>query len=676
MTSINLVQSIQTELNNTSINQEVTAQRQEAKDRIGAWQGAQAMVNAMLHLMPVLVGGEVTIKYNDDRGNESFKSESKNDILWLIALQSTLESGFITKAGLVALFQQWAKDHANTNWSDNSCRTVVAGFVLNMQKHCVINYTATKMSVNGAPITAYECTPETITERNEFITQLRDSSSMVCKPMLSKPLNWTHARKGVGEDANMGLIKGQVDNTKVMSAKVLNAVNKLQSVKFKIAPCMIDAAYLLLDNPELVDSTLEDTRMYEELIKFHKDEMYFPVTMDTRGRMYYRGGVITPQGTDFCKAAFQFAESKPLGESGFEAIAIHTAGTLGYDKVSINKRIEFIQSNIDCGTFAQVHTFMDVQRLFPSASIFQATVAILEINRILGHIDSGRDPQDIRSNLVCHQDGTCNGLQHMAAITKNRQTAETVNCTKSSRDDTPKDIYGMIADFAADNTSGEVSALITRFGRSMAKNPVMITSYGAGKETIKKNTVAYLADKNIHQHGDAIGTAYKDAINTLTSATRKFTDAVESRMKTAIASGQEVFTWTTADGFVATTEYRDLEAKRVRAGNFNAIKPVDMELDEVKTSGAMAPNLIHSIDSTHLRMVVNECDHDLVTVHDSIGSHPSDFFTTGESIRTQFAAVHAYDAIGNLFSNMKARPVLFIGDYSAQEALESTYIFS
>ncbi len=95
----------------------------------------------------------------------------------------------------------------------------------------------------------------------------------------------------------------------------------------------------------------------------------------------------------------------------------------------------------------------------------------------------------------------------------------------------------------------------------------------------------------------------------------------------------------------------------------------------------MAPNLVHSIDSTHLRMVVNACDFELVTVHDSIGSHPCDFFATAQAIREQFVEVHKFDVMSELCQSIGVRTPRFEekrreSGYKAEEALQSTYIFS
>ena len=362
------------------------------------------------------------------------------------------------------------------------------------------------------------------TEIQDTVDVLREAASMKCIPLRNQPTDWTDANNGIGEGARIKLIRG--GNQQTIAQPVLDAVNKLQAVKFTVAQSMLDAARLMLDNQAEYDVTVEDLRVYQEIRKYAKGGVHFPVTMDKRGRMYYRGGLITPQGTDFCKAAFQFAESKPLGERGFEAIAIHTANVCGMDKVSINDRIEWVQSNINSGTFQAINDFEDVIQAFPKADTFQATVAILEINRIIA---LGINAAEVESNLVCHQDGTCNGLQHMAAITGSRTTAESVNCVASTADDAPSDIYGIIAQAAAEMATGEALKLLQKYGRSMAKNPVMIVGYGAGEDTVKQNTVSFLKKHGEDTTlGDEIGELYMAAIADKAAAVKSFTSAITS----------------------------------------------------------------------------------------------------------------------------------------------------
>ena len=677
---MNVLNSVRTALNtNNSLTAEINTQLEIARDAIGNQQAAQKLVNQMISLVPRLVlEKDVTVSFTDARGEVVAVDKDLNDIMWLIALQSTLESGTVMLTSLVGLYASWAKAEMNATWTYEAVAPIAKRFITEMINQNVISSKMVAREVTAGKIRkVHVLTDAMALEVNDMVDELRAAAPMKCKPLTNQPNAWTDNNNGIHEDAMVQLINGSKQKT--IAPAVLSAVNKLQEVSFVVSPDMMDAADILLDNMSEYGVTEEDARVYRAITKC-TGTVHFPITLDKRGRMYYRGGLVTPQGTDFCKAAFQFKDAVALGERGFEAIAIHTANVCGMDKVSINDRISWVQSNIDSGAFAAITDFEDVMQAFPKADTFQATVAILEINRILA-LDT--DPATVTSTLVCHQDGTCNGLQHMAAITGSRETAESVNCVASTQNDVPSDIYGIIADCAAAITEGEVRDLINKYGRKMAKNPVMIVGYGASEGTVVANTVEFL-NKNSEdgKHGEAIGKAYMAALDTNASAVKSFTSAITRRMDMAINHGLTSVEWITADGFVCQIEYTDIEDFRVRAGAFNCVKAGAVGvLDEVKTVYAMAPNLIHSVDATHLRMVVNSLDHDLVTVHDSIGSHAGNFFTTASAIREQFVAVHEFDIMTEVCNKLNVKPVQFIAKrrasgYKASEALNSTYIFS
>ena len=678
---MNLLTSVQTALNttSTSIQTEVNLQVAIARDSIGVTQAAQALSNQMISLLPrVVLNKDVSISFKDNRDEYVSVQKDLNDIMWLIALQSTLQTGSVSITGLVALYAAWAKAEMSAEWSYDSIAPISKRFITSMINEGIISSKMQAREIAGQTRKVFVLTPATELEMTDMVEELREAVAMKCKPLTNQPVDWIDNNTGIADNAKIQLIKGSKQQQ--ISAPVLSAVNKLQAVKFTVSPAMVDAAYMILDNMADYNVTAEDARMYQAIIDCSGTSVHFPVTMDKRGRMYYRGGVVSPQGADFCKAAFQFTDSVLLGDTGFDAIAIHCANACGMDKVSLNDRIEWTQANIDSGLFATITDFEDVIQTFPNADTFQATVAILEINRILA-LDI--DPATVASTLVCHQDGTCNGLQHMAAITGNRETAISVNCVASTWSDAPSDIYGIISTQATVITSGAVQALIKKYGRDMAKGPVMIVGYGAGKDTVIRTTMKFLAKKGENAElGVEIGEAYMEAINIKAAAVKSFTASLKSRMEIAVQSGLTSAQWMTADGFVCDIEYMDIEAFRVRAGGFNAVKAHAVgELDVIKTIGAMAPNLIHSVDAAHLRMVVNECNHNLVTVHDSIGSHAGTYFATAQSIRTQFVMVHKFDIMTELTNNIGARPINFIGKrradgYNASEAMQSTYIFS
>lgn len=58
-----------------------------------------------------------------------------------------------------------------------------------------------------------------------------------------------------------------------------------------------------------------------------------------------------------------------------------------------------------------------------------------------GALESG-DPHGYMSSLPVHQDGTCNGLQHYAALGGDDQGAKQVNLSVTDR---PSDVYTYVA---------------------------------------------------------------------------------------------------------------------------------------------------------------------------------------------------------------------------------------
>lgn len=684
----------------STINTEVTAQLELAQRRIGTWDIAREYANMNLQDMPVLFQGEFELTYKDDRNDEQTKYQDRNLTLWCIALQAVIEQGNTSYNALSALFAIFAKDELGIEWAEAPRKKTAAAFVESMISIGMLNKKLVEVPYTNDDGTTG--VSRVVALSDEFTTTLEgvratlvERATMVMKPLKNQPMDWIDASNGIGDDAGIKLISNSKLKTDAVAQPVLDAVNKLQAVPFIVSPHIVREAFNLIGNRN-ADISSEELAMYTEIMKYKKGELFFAVTMDNRGRMYYRGGILSPQGTDFCKAAFQFANYIPLGEDGIEGLAIHTANVLGFDKLSIDSRIELLTSWMDSHTFDSIKNCKTLLEIFPNADKFQGLVAVMECKRLFKECENLEfHVEQFESNLVCHQDGTCNGLQHMAAITGDRQTAEAVNCTAASTADLPTDIYKLVADEAIEQALGNrsptmsqamcapygnpVADLIEKHGRSMAKNPVMITGYGAGEETVKTNTGAYLKKKEgTNKHGADCGQAYIDAIGNVASAVYNLTNIIKLNVGFAMDEGQTVFNWTAADGFEACTKYINTEGNTIRAGAFSAKVPALKAkcFDDVKTKGAMAPNFVHSIDSAHLRMVVTDCDHNLVTVHDSIGSHAGNYWATSKSIRTQFVAVHDYNALENLCDNMEQMVPDFEGDYEAKEALNAPYIFS
>jgi len=100
-----------------------------------------------------------------------------------------------------------------------------------------------------------------------------------------------------------------------------------------------------------------------------------------------------------------------------------------------------------------------------------------------GALDSP-DPYAYECALPIHQDGTCNGLQHYAALGGDARGAQQVNLDTTDR---PSDVYTYVANMVEkrlqedlernpDNVFAKI--LIGKVSRKVVKQTVMTTVYG------------------------------------------------------------------------------------------------------------------------------------------------------------------------------------------------------
>src|ERR1019366_7718645 len=59
-----------------------------------------------------------------------------------------------------------------------------------------------------------------------------------------------------------------------------------------------------------------------------ESRVYFPYSLDFRGRMYPIANYLTPQGDDLSRSLLKFAEGKVLDQDGITWLAIHGANCL------------------------------------------------------------------------------------------------------------------------------------------------------------------------------------------------------------------------------------------------------------------------------------------------------------------------------------------------------------
>jgi DNA-directed RNA polymerase len=227
-------------------------------------------------------------------------------------------------------------------------------------------------------------------------------------PMLCPPQRWSNPTTGgyltprMKKDFVRGVSKATRDEVfSVDMPEVYTAVNRVQATRWAINVPVLDvleAAHSengelaglpqmedqpLPDRPEIIDRKCKPDDMppkmkaaftewkqrsrvvYEHNAKLKskrlalltklsiardlkdRDVLYFPHSLDFRGRVYSMTSELSPQGDDTAKALIQFADGKPLGKSGGHWLAVHIANLFGIDKVSFEERVDWVIKHTD-----------------------------------------------------------------------------------------------------------------------------------------------------------------------------------------------------------------------------------------------------------------------------------------------------------------------------------------
>lgn len=652
----------------TDIESEVSLLRQKAYDMITSRHVAAHMFSEWIAELPVVATGTYFVTIKDDFGQPTAKEQQWNDALWLISLSLLCEFKALNSFNIRGALMSWSADAENCMYSlnEDEANELAEWCVHGLQQQGWLE------TVPHQAIDVIDGQTRQVKKFKQTLTfglaaeqckgDLCDKAHMMCQPLRHKPVEWTDNETGVGADANMKLIKGY---TKTKVAKhVLLAANMAQSVAYEVHPDMKELALLVNDNELDFRAALgyADPKralkwegifaQWQELAKLDTDtRYYFPVTYDFRGRMYYRGGMVSPQGSDCCKAAFVFNKGYPLGKSGFAALAVALATALG-SKESVEVKVQQVKQSIN-EIVEYSKDFLKFAKRFPNADLCQAWLLSREIGRALEHVQAGGNIEEFCSNVPCHQDGTCSGLQHISIITKDLATAKSVNMVPATHAEKPRDVYG--------DVSAETNVVLNGnyLDRNGAKPLVMIGGYGASDDTLKDKLAELYDEETL----DIVFNGAMTAMSRVAPALHKYTNAIKNRADAHIKAGNTDIVWKTYDGFEIIQQYVDNKANVFHGKLYSAHLGgrYDVVLDSRKMVTALSPNLIHGNDSTHLRIGVTTSRMDVALVHDSFGTHACNYFGFNKILRTTLHEMYSqHDVLADLTSRNNMQPVQFL----------------
>ncbi|KAJ3178838.1 DNA-directed RNA polymerase [Irineochytrium annulatum] len=211
---------------------------------------------------------------------------------------------------------------------------------------------------------------------------------------------------------------------------------------------------------------------------FLGETIYFPHNLDFRGRAYPMPSHLNHIGNDVCRGLLLFDTAKPLGPTGLRWLKIQVASLAGNDKVSFQDRILFADEHLDDIFDAADNPLGGRRWWMGGEEPWQLLACCFELADAL----RSPKPEEFLSRMPIHQDGTCNGLQHYAALGGDVEGARQVNLLPS---DKPEDIYSAVMrkvaekiDEGAENGCEIALKMKGKVTRKLVKQTVMTNTYG------------------------------------------------------------------------------------------------------------------------------------------------------------------------------------------------------
>lgn len=377
------------------------------------------------------------------------------------------------------------------------------------------------------------------------------------------------------------------------------------------------------------------------------DKLHFAYTCDFRGRIYCATAGLSPQGADPAKGLLRFAKHVVLGTDGIKWLAIHGANTFGEDKLPYEDRVAWIKKNEQ--HIRQVVSDPITHRKFWGSADkpYQFLAFCFEWDKC----DYGNNPH-VTSQIPVGLDGSCNGLQHFSAMLKDEVGAAATNLMPC---DKPEDIYQEVANVTTRKLQKLDDPRATKWlsvgiSRKCTKRPVMTLPYGATQQSARTYIMEYVMDNwskfNLDEsfqweYAKYLTPIVWEAIGEVVIAAREGMAWLQKNV------GKDYAKWLTPLGFPVYQFYKKVDATRVHTKLDGTVEVWLRDLDNKgipnlsNQRNGIAPNFVHSIDSTHMVMTINGTHLDsYAMIHDDFGTHAGNTHILFKAIRKSFLSLY------------------------------------
>ena len=368
---------------------------------------------------------------------------------------------------------------------------------------------------------------------------------------------------------------------------------------------------------KLKSKTIEfDLTMARASMLVNEPQFYYYAERDYRGRIYYTTPFFNYQSNDIARGQLLFAKGKLMTEEGLKWLKIHTACSmnqtyhkdnlpdwletdylpylqeeeledLSVDKMTLRDRELWTQNNLDLIFDIALNDkiVMDAEK---PITLLACAIEIFDLST------AWMNGEDFYTHLPIPVDGSNNGWQHLAAMSKDAQAAELVGVVPL---EIPKDFYVKCAKKLIEYCPewfSERQMPMKHIRKGIAKRGSMTRAYSAGAEKIAENmyddckAAGFTKKYNISRKDcDMLAKHLIKAINDVCKGpleTMKFLQKIavaEISSDAAREQGRKSMEWTTPSGFPVTYEswiMQDLGEKATISCSERLIRPTVTKL--------------------------------------------------------------------------------------------------
>ena len=382
------------------------------------------------------------------------------------------------------------------------------------------------------------------------------------------------------------------------------------------------------------EGALRQAKFFIHDTKFHKGKIWFPHDLDYRIRTYNKSMTgLNTQGADFQKGMIKFANKHAVTtDNGIKWLKINMSNLIGFDKLTLPERVQ--KCNEHEGLIREV-----VKNPYKCTEWHKWDKPVQGLAAAIEYVKWLDNDQALLQTHI-QLDGLCNGVQNLAALTRDHLVAPHVGLIW-----TPErgDVYGYV--------NNDVIERITPLGcrmsdewlrselmtRSLTKTPVMTRSYGATIYGIKDGCKEFIEDQGKSAHfedlfksGNWMGERIWESMEGSLAGPMSFMEWAQ-KCAGIMAKANLPLPWT--NPALAQCMQSPFETKRKeikvkingQAQSYYIMKHTN-KIARAKAESSSSPNMIHSCDGSHLIGTTNHCVakgiRDFAMVHDSFGTIP------------------------------------------------------